>query len=307
MDNIQGKFLGCFLGLAIGDALGHPYEWNYKNKVKGIPDKPYWNSKDECFYQPGTWTDDTSMSLCLADSLLKRGGYNDLDALYTYLRWYRSGYLSCTGKAIGTGKRTREALELFESVGIDLKYIGNPNSHGNGSLMRVAPIAMFHYKHYKFEVARLGQESSQTTHATIESELCCRFYSEMIHNALHGKCKRDILNVNYLFGLKPTVTPDAIKVIMNREYKDLKLQKSTSYVVDTFRLALYCFYNTNSFKDGALMAVNFGGDTDTVASVYGALAGAYYGYDSLPIKWLRKLKQRKTIEQYANALYYNNF
>lgn len=291
------RYKGCLVGLAVGDALGLPYEFEFPTpkvtdfcKIPGRHKQPV-----------GTWSDDTSMSLCLAESLLKRKTNCQLDQLYTYLRWYRNGHMTCHGVAIGMGNRTIEALRKFEADGTNLTFQGDQAFSGNGSLMRIAPIAMY-YASAKNNMKIIAQAkiSSQTTHDTPLCNTACELYALAIKEALHGKSKAEIFKTMSQFS--KTYTNDTALIIHNKTYKNKKQLKANGYVVNSFRAALYCFYKSTDFKSGALMAVNLGYDCDTTAAIYGALAGAYYGYTNIPLSWRKKLLKRDLIETIATKL-----
>lgn len=294
---LEDRYKGSLVGLAVGDALGARVESLERDtfKVKDMPED------DHPELKPGFWTDDTSMALCLADSLIYCKGFSPNDQMYNYLKWLDRGYLSPFGYAYGIGSTTFDAINAFIDNPDD-PYAGStdPRSAGNGSLMRLAPIPLMYRLnlHLAEKYAVLG---SSTTHRAKEAIDACRVYSHMIIRALNGGVKEKILNedLSELDKLSPS-----IRNIIKGSYKKLsrKQVKSTGYVVDTLEAALWAFYNSKNFKHGILLAINLGGDTDTVGAVYGQLAGAYYGYNKIPKEWREIIAMKTTISDMALEL-----
>ena len=305
---LKDRYLGCMLGLAIGDSLGAPYEFKSNpKKCKGMVGgfRLVKNGKRSIeSTPPGIWTDDTAMTLCLADSLLTRKESNSFHQMLTYYRWYKDGFLSALGQCEGMGRRTRESLKNFELRGIEsLNDKQDVDQSGNGSLMRVAPIALFYYRQF-FNYSRLmkknSRESSMVTHRNIECLDACDILTQILFLILREYNKKEIFS-----NIDITNMSLPIKNIF-----DLKTYKEeppyitgSGYVIKTLEAVLWAFNKSTCFKDGALLAVNLGDDTDTVCSIYGALAGAYYGYKSIPRSWKDKLHKKELIKDYALRLY----
>lgn len=278
------RVAGALLGLAVCDALGAPLEFKQRDTydyIKGMVGGGHFD------LEPGTYTDDTAMALCLAASLIECDGFDADDQMKRYVRWYLEGYMSATGKAIGMGKSTWRALRHFIDTGKHSMPIGRFKADGNGSLMRLAPIAMFYADDMDSAIKYAGL-SSRTTHNSQEAEDACRFFTSLLVGAIKGHGKHELLDAAYWSG--PELHPN-IKHISQGSYAALTRSqiKSTGYVVDTLEAALWAFNNTDTFKTGALLAVNLGGDADTVGAVYGQLAGAYYGVGDIPKKWIAQL------------------
>ncbi|MEE4310885.1 MAG: ADP-ribosylglycohydrolase family protein [candidate division KSB1 bacterium] len=296
------RYLGCLLGLACGDAVGTANEFRPRDTFTPIADMvgggPY-------SLEPGQWTDDTSMALCLAESLLVSKGFDPLDQMERYYRWYREGYFSSTGSFFDIGNTVRSALMRYKKTGEPYSGSTDPFTAGNGSIMRLAPVPMFYLSDLK-QVAHYSGESSKTTHGTAEAVDACKLFGLMIAHALLGNVKDEIL-VNeftpYLGNeeLSPLVQYLTMAYYRQKEYDRLK---GTGYVILSLQAALWCFDQSSSFSEAVLLAANLGEDADTTAAVCGQIAGAYYGIGDIPQSWLSKLAKRELIENFADRLYH---
>lgn len=292
----RARFRGCLLGLAVGDALGTTLEFKAPGSFEPITDMlgggPFG-------LQPGQWTDDTSMALCLATSLVERGGFDPLDQMRRYLRWYREGYLSSTGTCFDIGNTVRAALERFERDGEPMAGSTDPHTAGNGGLMRLAPVAMA-WALQAAETSHFAAESTRTTHAAEEALDASRLFATQLRHALNGEDKHIIL-----VGHRARVSAPAIVEIARGDVASWEAGgiRGTGYVVDCLRAALWCFATTDSFGDAVLKAANLGDDADTTAAVCGQLAGAYYGVQAIPERWRERIVLRGRIEELADALY----
>jgi ADP-ribosylglycohydrolase len=250
---------------------------------------------------PGQWTDDTSMALCLAESLIECQGIEPIDQLQRYVRWYRQGHLSSTGHCFDIGNTVAKALTRFEETGRPSGATGE-YSAGNGSIMRLAPVPIFYANEPQKAVEKSGQ-SSLTTHATKVCIDACRYFGGLIVGALQGRSKDELLAAAY----NPTgkwrsddLEPE-IYDVANGGFRSGS-PRGTGYVVDSLSAALWCFLNSDTFETGCLQAANLGEDADTTAAVYGQIAGAFYGVEGIPARWLDKLAQRELIEDFAVRL-----
>lgn len=288
---------GALLGLAVCDALGAPLEFKKRDTyehIKGMVGGGHFNLK------AGTYTDDTAMALCLAASLVECDGFDADDQMKRYVRWYLEGYMSATGQAIGMGKATWRALRHFIDTGEHSVPIGKFQADGNGSLMRLAPIAIFYADDMESAIKYAGL-SSRTTHNSQEAEDACKYFVSLLVGAINGYGKHEILDPVYWSG--PELHPN-IKNVSQGSYAALTRSqiKSTGYVVDTLEAALWAFSNTTTFKDGALLAVNLGGDADTIGAVYGQIAGAYYGEVAIPSDWVIAMLRFDTVKETLSKL-----
>ena len=298
---MENCFKGCLLGLACGDAVGTAVEFCSRGSFELVTDMVGGGPFN---LRPGEWTDDTSMALCLAVSLLESGKFDPMDQMERYCRWREEGYLSSNGRCFDIGNTVREALDRFKRTGEPYSGPTHPHSAGNGSLMRLAPVPMY-YVEDPGKAVHYSGESSRTTHGALEAVDACRLFGVMLALALKGEAKEDIL-----FQKPPTVIPleslaPAIAAIARGSYID-KFEddiSSTGYVVHSLEAALWCFYTTDNFRDAILKAANLGGDADTIAAICGQIAGAYYGVEGIPQEWLDKLAHWELIGEMAVKLY----
>ena len=303
MERIQ-RYRGCLIGLAVGDALGTTLEFRSPETFTRITDMmgcgPF-NLK------PGEWTDDTSMALCLAESLIECRGFNPKDQMERYLRWWKDGYLSSNGRCFDIGNTVRSALSIFEKTGEPFSGPTDAFSAGNGSIMRLAPVPMF-YAGNPGEAIEKSGESSQTTHGAPAAIDACRYLCALIIGAINGVDKEELLSDRYspILGNwreKPLVPQIAAIASGSFKHRNPPEIRGTGYVVQSLEAALWAFYHGQTFEEGCLLAVNLGDDADTTGAVYGQLAGAYYGEEMLPAAWLSKIVMLNFIRLLADSLY----
>jgi ADP-ribosyl-[dinitrogen reductase] hydrolase len=289
------RFRGCLLGLAVGDAVGTTVEFQPRGSFSPITDMV---GGGPFGLQTGQWTDDTSMALCLATSLVTQKAFDPNDQMDRYWRWYKEGYLSSTGRCFDIGNTVRYALDRYHRTGNPFSGSTSTNAAGNGSLMRLAPVPMFYFPDFEKTIYFTG-ESSRTTHGALECIEACQLFAEMLFRAFSGLSKDKIL-------LDTTVKISAPKIIdiANGNYcqKRISQVRGTGYVVESLEAALWCFYQTNTFEAAVLQAANLGEDADTTAAICGQIAGAYYGESGIPLKWLERLFMRAEISSLAGKL-----
>jgi ADP-ribosyl-[dinitrogen reductase] hydrolase len=298
------RYRGTLLGLAVGDALGTTLEFRPPGTFAPIKDivggGPF-------HLKPGQWTDDTSMALCLADSLIERKEFDPVDQLERYLRWYRKGYLSSTGDCFDIGGTVRSALARFEKTYEPYCGSTDPRSAGNGSIMRLAPVPLFYADEPEEAIEKSG-ESSRTTHGAPTAVDACRYLGGLIVGAVNGKDKDELLSDHYApvpgyWKRRPLVMEVADIASGSFKRKDPPDIRGTGYVVQSLEAALWAFYHANSFKEGCLLAVNLGDDADTTGAVYGQLAGAFYGEEGIPEDWREKVSYHELIVSFAEKLF----
>lgn len=300
----QDRFRGCLLGLAAGDALGTTLEFKLPGTFEPIDDivggGPFG-------LEPGQWTDDTSMALCLATSLVECGGFDPADQMQRYVRWWREGYLSSTGECFDIGITTSRALSRFIQHGDPYAGSTDSSSAGNGSLMRLAPVPMRYAGDTSEAIARAA-DSSRVTHQATEAVDACRYYAGLLVGALRGLDKQTLLSPGYcpvegLWERNPLA--DKIALVANGSFKDREPPdiRGTGYVVDALEAALWAFDRTGTFREGALLAVNLGDDADTTGAIYGQIAGAHYGAEAIPATWRAELAMADQITSLADRLY----
>ncbi len=290
------RLRGCLLGLAVGDAVGTAVEFKARGSFTPLTDIA---GGGPFGLRPGQWTDDTSMALCLAASLIASNGFNAEDQARRYLRWRDQGYMSSNGVCFDIGGTVSGALSRYEASGDPFAGSDHPRSAGNGSIMRLAPVPMF-YAADREQAVHFAAESSRTTHGAAECLDACRLLSSMLCAAFEGGSKTSVLHGHDGLAL----TEPKIAALAEGDYRDKPVAdiRGSGYVVESLEAALWCFHHTNSFEDAVLAAANLGDDADTTAAVCGQLAGAYYGIGGIPARWLRKLAGRSMIEQMAIAL-----
>lgn len=293
MTTIQERYRGCLLGLAAGDALGTTLEFTTPGEFTPITDMvgggPF-NLK------PGQWTDDTSMALCLAESLVERG-FDPVHQLETYCRWWRDGHLSVKGRCFDIGFATRAALERFSRTRQPFCGSIDPQAAGNGSLMRLAP-APLAFALITADAVRYAGDSSRTTHAAPECVDACRYFAKLLVNAVVGATKEELLEADH----EPYAGKAAEIARGSFKAKSPPAIRGSGYVIHTLEAALWAFHTTDTFRDGALAVVNLGEDADSTGAVYGQIAGAYYGAEGIPAEWREKLAMRELIERRAEEL-----
>jgi ADP-ribosyl-[dinitrogen reductase] hydrolase len=298
------RFRGCLLGLAAGDAVGTTVEFEKPGSFPLVTDMigggPFG-------LRPGEWTDDTSMALCLAESLLARKGFDARDQMERYCRWWREGHLLSNGRCFDIGVTVSQALRHFERTGEPFAGSEAADAAGNGSLMRLAPVVLY-FAPDKAATVHHAAQSSRTTHGTQEAVDACRLLAVFLLRALQGAEKEEVLAAGADFHalieaaggpLAPRI--GAIAAGSWRTKSEQQIRR-TGYVVDSLEAAVWSFATTDSFRDAILRAVNLGDDADTTAAVCGQIAGAFYGASNIPAAWCEKLALRETITSYADRL-----
>ena len=293
---LSARARGCLTGLACGDAVGTTLEFQPRGTFEPLTDMV---GGGPFGLAAGAWTDDTSMALCLAESLLERGTFDAVDQLERYVRWFRDGHLSSTGVCFDIGGTTRDALVRFERTGDPRSGPTAPDTAGNGSIMRLAPVVLFYHPDAD-AVDRYAAESSRTTHGADEAVAGCRILAGVLHALLAGAAKADAL------GAVPPADwmSERLRDVAAGGYRDRSEDaiRGSGYVVESLEAALWCFHRTHSFEDAVLRAANLGLDTDTTAAVTGQLAGAHNGVDAIPRRWRDRLVMGETIDAWASRL-----
>ncbi|MBC3917697.1 ADP-ribosylglycohydrolase family protein [Undibacterium sp. CY18W] len=293
---LEQRYLGALAGLACGDAVGTTVEFSARGSFTPVTDM---TGRGPFGLRAGEWTDDTSMALCLAESLLTKDGFDAKDQMGRYLNWWKWGYLSSTGICFDIGNTVRAALSRYASSGEAFCGVEHPSTAGNGSLMRLAPVAMFGYPDVQSAIHYAG-ESSRTTHAAPEAIQSCQLLATILCRLFDGGTKADLFSA---LPFKPTET----KIIAISEGDFLQKRsaeiRGSGYSVESLEASLWCFMHTDNFKDAILTATNLGDDADTTAAITGQIAGAYYGVEDIPTTWLERLAMRDEILRMARELY----
>ncbi|MFB2737742.1 ADP-ribosylglycohydrolase family protein [Umezakia ovalisporum] len=306
------KTLSGLMGLCVGDALGVPVEFTsraerMKSPVTTMLGYGTWNQP------PGTWSDDSSLTFCLAESLCR--GYS-LDAIAnSFWRWYKEAYWTPRGSLFDIGQTTHEAIMRLKQ-GILPQHAGGKveNSNGNGSLMRILPMAYCYQNLTLPELIVRVHDVSAITHAHMRSQMACGIYITIALALLKGAN----LETAYLEALEKIqslycqrehiLEKPHFRRILSGEIANIPIEEINSggYVIDTLESSLWCLLNTSSYPEAVLKAVNLGGDTDTTAAVTGGLAGIYYGVENIPPQWIKKIPRKRDIinlaERFAKAI-----
>lgn len=292
----KDRFRGGLVGLAVGDAVGTSVEFCPRGSFKPLTDMigggPF-------HLRAGQWTDDTSMALCLAESLVECGGFNARDQMERYCRWEETGYFSSTGECFDIGNTVASALRRFRQTGDPFAGSKDPHSAGNGCIMRLAPIPMFFYPDIE-KAEHFAAESSRTTHGAQECLDACRLLARVIIRALDGRPKEEVLlGDRKTFEGSPKIVSIARGAYLQKGEFEIR---GSGYVVESLEAALWCFHQTNTFYEAILRAANLGDDADTTAAVCGQVAGAFYGESNIPDHWLKKLTLYQEIRSLADRL-----
>jgi ADP-ribosyl-[dinitrogen reductase] hydrolase len=294
--DLSSRQRGCLFGLACGDAVGTTVEFAERGSFPLVTDM----TGGGPFHLPlGAWTDDTSMALCLASSLVELKRFDAHDQMSRYWKWYDKGYLSSTGRCFDIGLTVRGSLARFQQSGDPFSGRTDPSSAGNGCIMRLAPVPIFFYPNLQ-ETIHWAGESSRTTHGSQECIESCQLLASMLWAALDGKPKEEIL-----FGHDPNqYSAPKVCAIASGAYREKTIDsiRGSGYVIDCLEASAWCFWKTDSFREAVLMAVNLGDDADTTGAVCGQIAGAFYGESGIPSAWLEKLVMVDTIRNVAVRL-----
>ncbi|KAL4962217.1 ADP-ribosylglycohydrolase family protein [Aspergillus stella-maris] len=318
---VKSRIKGSVFGVAVVDALGGPVEFQPRGSFEPVSDFQYNFNFD---VPPGTWTDDTSMTLCLAKALIdSQGRFVVQAAIHNYVKWHDNGYLSATGHCFDIGFCTAQALRTWQKYFIRNPGIqkDDPAGHeagqsaidqalkrekycGNGSLMRVSPIGLVYFRDIN-QALENAAASSDVTHPYPTCAECCEIYTKLIVRAMNNATKEDLAAEVAATMFRDSKIKDRLL-----RYKSLQDWQATpehdidslGYVLSTLEAALWSFFTTSTFESGALRAVNLGCDADTVGAVYGGLAGAFYGMGEIPSRWVEALQKKEVIEEIASGL-----
>jgi ADP-ribosyl-[dinitrogen reductase] hydrolase len=297
---IADRALGAIVGLAVGDALGAPVEFCRRDTfepVTGMRAGGYFK------LPAGAWTDDTAMALCLAESLIEHPELDPKDLLDRFCLWAEKGANTSTGVCVGIGQNTLRVLGNYHRKGELFAPETRQKSDGNGAAMRLAPVAVRHWRNPS-EAQRIAEAQSRTTHYSDISAAACEALAVIMSAQING--------VGWETASKPTPAghwPDAIKTISVEDWsaRDRESISSTGFVVHTLEAALWAVDTTSSFAAAVLKAVNLGDDADSVGAVAGQLAGARYGLSAIPQSWLDALIHQAEIERIGRILFHAGY
>lgn len=292
-DAITDRARGCLLGLVVGDAVGTTLEFSRRDSHPPLTDMV---GGGPFRLQPGEWTDDTSMALCLADSLIACGELDQRDLMERFVRWWRAGYNSHNGRCFDIGVTTRQALQRFVDTGDPIAGSTDPNSAGNGSIMRLGPVALRWWGDRERAISAARAQSA-TTHGASAAVEGCALLAEILVEAIATGDKLSALRSRR--AAETSIAPVAAGSWRRKERHSIR---SSGYVVHTLEAALWCTDRCAGFSDAVLRAANLGDDADTVAAVTGQIAGALWGQSAIPRHWLERLAWREEIGRKAGRL-----
>ena len=303
MTAIQSRYEGCLLGLAAGDALGTTVEFKSPGSFVPLTDMV---GGGPFGLQKGQWTDDTSMALCLAESLITCRTFNARDQMERYVRWWKEGHLSSTGRCFDIGNTVYGALQRYIDTGEPFAGSTDPHTAGNGSLMRLAPVPLF-FAADPEKAIHMSAESSKTTHGATTCLDACRYFGGLLIGAIQGVSKEELLSPRYtpverLWERAP-LCPEIDNIAggsFKRKHPPAII--GSGYVVESLEAALWAFNRSSNFQEGGLLAVNLGDDADTTGAIFGQLAGAYYGVAGIPHTWRECLAHAELIQRWAGEL-----
>lgn len=308
--DFEYKVKSGLFGLAVGDALGVPVEFYSRSSLKENP--VYEMIGYGTHYQPlGTWSDDSSLVFCLAESLCN--GFDLSDIARNFVKWYNAELWTPHGKVFDIGIATRNAIHNI-AKGHQPELCGGfeEKDNGNGSLMRILPLVFYLKGEEDIEVIyQKVKEVSSITHAHFRSVFACFIYVvyclEILNDSMKEDAYKNMQNIISAFLSDKKINPVEIelfdRVLKNNiaDYSENEIH-SSGYVLHSLEASLWCFLNWNTYEGTVLKAVNLGGDTDTTAAITGGLAGIYYGIDNIPQKWISALVRKNDIDDLCDQL-----
>jgi ADP-ribosyl-[dinitrogen reductase] hydrolase len=310
MIDFESRLKGGIFGACIGDALGVPVEFKSRQYLKQNPvhEMIGYGTYSQL---PGTWSDDSSMTFCTIDSLCK--GYNLKDIANNFIKWRYESFWTPYGIVFDIGIGTNKAIiKLTTAKNPEKAGNNDERSNGNGSLMRIMPMAYYFNANKTENRFEIINAVSSTTHAHIRSVLSCYIYVEYAMQLLNGIDKNEAY-IQTMASLKlyfqktdiPPYELMQIDRVLNGQIAILTENQlsSSGYVIDSLESSFWSFLNSSSYTEAVLKSVNLGGDTDTTAAITGGLAGLYYGYEALPADWIKKLARLKDITNLVAKFY----
>ena len=305
---IQDRYKGVLLGLAVGDVLGTPFEfWNADKVINYLlkHELEVFNfERGGVKYQKGFYTDDTAQTICLAESLLEKE-FDLSDQYNRYYKWFTNGYATPDGKCYGAGQQTIRSLIKGNIISIDEMNGQDDRAGGNGSLMRCAPIGLYYQSDYKL-IKKNSLLASYVTHNNLIAGWSCVVLNTLISLIINGVEKNELLSRV----LKEySDCPEEIKNILKLNYIDLNKDELeiNGYSLNTLKIAIWSFLNTDNFKDCIAQVMLLGNDTDTFGAVVGALAGSYYGYSGIPNSWSENVNNGEHLLNLAMNLFIKRY
>lgn len=294
----RDRAIGALVGLAVGDAVGTTLEFTPRDSATRLTDMI---GGGHFGLEAGQWTDDTAMALALSDSLIECKGIDEADLMERFARWRDHGAYSCTGTCIDVGITTAGAIDRFLRTGDPIAGPISPATAGNGSLMRLAPVALAHLS----DPARrrdAAARQSRTTHGAPAAVAACIAFADLLADIINGYSLTEALD--HLASRASDVSVPEIRAVAQGSWrgKSRSMVKGSGYVVESLEAAIWSVARTATFEDAVLTAANLGDDADTTAAIAGQMAGAVYGLSAIPQPWLVKLAWRDQIVKTAERL-----
>jgi ADP-ribosylglycohydrolase len=283
------QITSLLLGIAAGDALGVPVEFRPRGSFR-VRDMQGYGTHNQ---PPGTWSDDTSLALCLAGSLSR--GFDLSGIARNFVRWHNEGAFTVCDDVFDIGISTAKAVNRLKSgTAPEKARCVGANENGNGSLMRIAPLVFYLRGKPETERFKITKAVSSVTHAHEWPVASCLIYTEYLLKLLDGMDRQNAywnlqgdFQKMYINGTAPAEFDRILRTDISALTESAI--RSGGFVIDTLGTAFWCFLTTDTYRDAVLKAVNLGEDTDTTAAITGGIAGLFYGKDAIPTDWLRKL------------------
>jgi ADP-ribosyl-[dinitrogen reductase] hydrolase len=294
-DAVRDRAVGALVGLTVGDAVGTTLEFKARDTYPLLTDMV---GGGPFRLKPGQWTDDTSMALALAESLLAHDPLDPVDLMERFVRWRDEGAYSCTGTCFDIGITVNGALTRWQQAGDPLAGSTDPQTAGNGSLMRLAPVALRYWRDRK-RLSEAAILQSRTTHGAAQAMGACEGYAQMLADAIEGRPLSEVLRP------RGGELAGNIREILDGSWRGKRRDEisSSGYVAHSLEAAIWSVARTGDFRSAVLTAANLGGDADTTAAIAGQLAGAVYGNAGIPEPWLEKLAWRVQITELARSVF----
>jgi len=305
MSSIRNQIFGAIIGLCVGDALGVPYEFHGrdelppKTSIEYTPPKGF--NRAHVGVPPGTWSDDSAQALCLLASLIHCGKFDAADFAHRLVNWRDKGYMAVDAKVFDVGITTNHALSNIRSGVAPLSAGPSAESdNGNGSLMRVLPLALWH-KGSDSELVRDARLQSRVTHGHLRSQLCCALYCLWARRTLENVSSPWNSAVESLKEILAPEPPALNELELSILTSNRTTVNGSGYVVDCLMSARWAM-EQRTYEEVVLAAIALGNDTDTTASVAGGIAGVRGGLDEIPLRWREGLRDRAIVEDMSNEL-----
>lgn len=296
LSSVRDRAIGALVGLAIGDAVGTTLEFLDRDdlapRLIDMVGGGYFS------LEQGQWTDDTSMALALGDSLLEFDEFDPKDLMDRFIGWWRKGDYSSNGRCFDIGNTTREALDRFLRTGDPIAGSTAPHKAGNGSLMRLAPVAIRYWAEEKMR-RYVAACQSATTHGAPEAIDACVVFADILSEAIAGRPRSEVMRS------RGEPYRGRIGDIVEGSWrgKPRSCVRASGYVAHSLEAALWCVGRTDNFRDAILLAANLREDADTTAAITGQLAGAIYGLSGIDPEWIGKLHDEQAIATVAKDLF----